>query len=184
MKYSFLKSFNSIFDKYGLKLNLFRGDYVLDLNCVKNLNLVLFFIRDHENALFKLLVDIFSIDFPECEKRFTLVYSLLSLKYNARMFIKLSLHELSSVPSITNVYKSACWMEREVWDMNGIFFVNHPDLRRLLTDYGFNGHPLKKDFPLSGYTEVRYDDSQKRVISEPIEMAQEYRTFHFKSFWE
>jgi len=92
-------------------------------------------------------------------------------------------NELIGVPSITNIYKCACWMEREVWDMNGIFFENHPDLRRLLTDYGFEGHPLRKDFPLTGYVEVRYDDSQKRVIYESVEMMQEYRVFNFENHW-
>lgn len=184
MENSFLQSFNIIFFRYGMKLRFFEGIYVLDLYYVKYLSTVLFFLKDHENCLFKSLIDIFSIDYPECERRFILVYSLLSLKYNSRMYVKLLLNELTSVPSITNVYKSACWMEREVWDMNGIFFINHPDLRRLLTDYGFEGHPLKKDFPLSGYVEVRYDDSQKRVVSESIEMSQEYRIFNFKSFWD
>jgi NADH:ubiquinone oxidoreductase subunit C len=98
--------------------------------------------------------------------------------------VKISIDELTPVNSITNIYKSSCWMEREVWDMNGIFFENHPDLRRILTDYGFEGYPLRKDFPLSGYTEVRYDDSQKRVVSESLEMSQEYRVFNFNSSWE
>jgi NADH-quinone oxidoreductase subunit C len=100
------------------------------------------------------------------------------------MNVKIQISELTSIPSITGIFKSACWMEREVWDMNGIFFENHPDLRRLLTDYGFEGHPLRKDFPISGYVELRYDDSQKRVIYESIEMSQEYRIFNFKSSWE
>jgi NADH/F420H2 dehydrogenase subunit C len=131
-----------------------------------------------------MLVDILVVDYPGREKRFSLVYCLLSLKYNVRIKVKISIDELTSVNSITNIYKSSCWMEREVWDMNGIFFENHPDLRRILTDYGFEGYPLRKDFPLSGYTEVRYDDSQKRVVSESLEMSQEYRVFNFNSSWE
>jgi len=180
----FLLNFNNIFKQYGISLNFIKNDFILNVNNVDFISMVLFFLRDHENCLFKLLIDIFAVDYPDCEKRFTLIYCLLSLKYNTRIYVKINVNELSSIPSISNIYKSACWMEREVWDMNGVFFDNHPDLRRLLTDYGFEGHPLKKDFPLSGYVEMRYDDSQKRVIYEPIEMAQEYRVFHFKSSWE
>jgi NADH:ubiquinone oxidoreductase subunit C len=131
-----------------------------------------------------MLIDILVIDYPGKEKRFSLIYCLLSLKYNVRIKVKIFIDELTSVNSITNIYKSSCWMEREVWDMNGIFFENHPDLRRILTDYGFEGYPLRKDFPLSGYTEVRYDDSQKRVVLENLEMSQEYRVFNFNSSWE
>lgn len=142
------------------------------------------FLKDHENFMFKTLIDVFVVDFPGKINRFCLFYCVLSLKYNVRMKVQIELNELGLVPSITNVYKSSCWMEREVWDMNGIFFENHPDLRRILTDYGFEGYPLRKDFPLSGYIEVRYDDSQKRVVTEQIEMAQEYRVFSFQSSWE
>jgi NADH:ubiquinone oxidoreductase subunit C len=131
-----------------------------------------------------MLIDILVVDYPGKEKRFSLIYCLLSLKYNVRIKVKISVDELTPVNSISNIYKSSCWMEREVWDMNGIFFENHPDLRRILTDYGFEGYPLRKDFPLSGYTEVRYDDSQKRVLSESLEMSQEYRVFNFNSSWE
>jgi len=131
-----------------------------------------------------MLIDIFAVDFPGKKERFQLFYYLLSVKYNIRIKLKTELDELTLISSISNIYKSACWMEREVWDMNGIFFEDHPDLRRILTDYGFEGHPLRKDFPLSGYTEVRYDDSQKRVVSELVEMTQEYRVFNFQSSWE
>jgi NADH-quinone oxidoreductase subunit C len=179
----FQESFNNIFKKYNSVITVEKGDFILETNLV-NLQKVFFFLRDNEGCLFKTLIDILVIDYPEREKRFCVVYCLLSLKYNVRIRVKVFLDELTPVPSITNIYKSACWMEREAWDMNGVFFENHPDLRRILTDYGFEGHPLRKDFPLSGYTEVRYDDSQKRVISEPIEMTQEYRVFNFKSSWE
>ena len=179
----FQKEFNNIFKKYDSVINLEKNDLVLETN-LSNLQSILFFLRDNEACLFKTLIDILAIDYPEKNKRFSIIYCLLSIKYNVRIRIKVFLYELTPVPSITNIYKSACWMEREVWDMNGIFFENHPDLRRILTDYGFEGYPLRKDFPLSGYTEVRYDDSQKRVISESIEMTQEYRVFNFKSSWE
>lgn len=180
----FIANFNNIFEKYSVKLDLIKSDFFLDVIHVNYVHIILFFLRDHESCLFKSLIDIFVVDYPDADKRFVLVYCLLSLKYNTRVYIKMHINELTIVPSITNVYKSACWMEREVWDMNGIFFENHPDLRRLLTDYGFEGHPLRKDFPLSGYVEIRYDESQKRVLYESIEMAQEYRIFHFKSSWE
>nr|YP_009577930.1 NADH dehydrogenase subunit 9 [Guillardia theta]QBJ06313.1 NADH dehydrogenase subunit 9 [Guillardia theta] len=173
------------------KLNLFFKDKVVlynkDLTIKSDLNNIeknLAFLKDSENFMFKMLIDIYAVDFPGQKERFQLYYLLLSLKYNTRIKVQVNLDELTLVPSITNVYKAACWIEREVWDMNGIFFENHPDLRRILTDYGFEGHPLRKDFPLSGYTEVRYDDSQKRVVLEQIEMAQEYRVFNFQSSWE
>ena len=113
-----------------------------------------------------------------------MIYCLLSTKYNSRIKIKTFVDEFTPVESIVDIYQSANWLEREVWDMNGIYIEQHPDLRRILTDYGFEGYPLRKDFPLSGYTEVRYDDSQKRVISEPIELTQEFRVFNFNSPWE
>lgn len=183
MSHKFETTFNNFFKNYQSSITLEKNDFILETD-INNLQAVLFFLRDHEGCLFKTLIDIFAVDYPEKEKRFSLIYCFLSIKYNARIRVKVLLDELTSVPSITNIYKSACWMEREVWDMNGIFFDNHPDLRRILTDYGFEGYPLRKDFPLSGYTEVRYDDSQKRVISESIEMSQEYRVFSFKSSWE
>jgi len=183
MTNKFQQSFNNIFKKYNSFVIVEKDDFILETNLI-NLQKVLFFLRDNEGCLFKILIDILVIDYPEKNKRFCIIYCLLSLKYNIRIRVKVFLDELTLIPSIANIYKSSCWMEREVWDMNGIFFENHPDLRRILTDYGFEGHPLRKDFPLSGYTEVRYDDSQKRVISEPIEMTQEYRVFNFKSSWE
>lgn len=180
---NFETNFNLFFKNTKSSVSLEKNDFVIE-STVNDLRNTLFFLRDHEGCLFKTLIDILAVDYPEKTERFSLVYCLLSIKYNVRVRIKISLDELTSVPSITDIYKSACWMEREVWDMNGIFFDNHPDLRRILTDYGFEGYPLRKDFPLSGYTEVRYDDSQKRVVSEPIEMTQEYRVFNFKSSWE
>lgn len=141
-------------------------------------------LRDHTHCQFKVLSDLCGVDFPQKKKRFEVVYNLLSLRYNARLRVKVAVDELTPVPSIVSVFSAAGWYEREVWDLYGVYFANHPDLRRILTDYGFEGHPFRKDFPLTGYTEVRYDDEQKRVVSEPLEMTQEFRTFNFTSPWE
>ena len=142
------------------------------------------FLKNHVNTQFKMLVDVTAVDYPARICRFEVVYNLLSITYNSRIKVKTCLDEVCFLSSITNLYSSASWWEREVWDMFGIFFSNHPDLRRILTDYGFSQHPLRKDFPLSGFYEVRYDDSEKRVIIEPIEMTQEFRFFDFASPWE
>lgn len=144
----------------------------------------LVFLRDHINTQYKLLIDVTAIDYPSRVLRFEVVYNLLSVQYNARIRIKCSIDEITPLDSSTLVYSSAGWWEREVWDMFGIFFSNHPDLRRILTDYGFEGHPLRKDFPLTGYVEVRYDDSEKRVLAEPLELSQEFRYFDFASPWD
>jgi len=143
-----------------------------------------FFLRDHINAQCKQLMDITAVDYPTRETRFEVVYNFLSIQYNSRVRVKTSVDEITPIQSVTQLFSSASWWEREVWDMFGIFFSDHPDLRRILTDYGFQGHPLRKDFPLSGYVEVRYDDSEKRVITEPIELTQEFRLFDFSSPWE
>jgi NADH-quinone oxidoreductase subunit C len=145
---------------------------------------VLFFLKNNELCCFKMLIDIYAIDFLQKNKRFSLNYLIRSLTYNYFLTLQLSLSENVTVDSITTIYKNGNWIEREVWDMNGIFFENHPDLRRILTDYGFEGFPLRKDFPISGFKEVRYDDSQKRVIYEQIELAQEFRLFNFESPWK
>nr|YP_010165724.1 NADH dehydrogenase subunit 9 [Imasa heleensis]QRR29737.1 NADH dehydrogenase subunit 9 [Imasa heleensis] len=142
------------------------------------------FMRDHVNTQFKTLVDINCVDYPSRTNRFEVVYHLLSITYNTRVIIKTYTDEVTPIESSTLVYNSANWSEREIWDMYGVFFSNHPDLRRILTDYGFEGHPLRKDFPLSGYKEVRYDDLQKRVVYEPLEISQEFRYFDFNSPWE
>lgn len=144
----------------------------------------LFFLRDHMNTQYKVLIDVTAVDYPSRPLRFEVVYNLLSVQYNARIRIKTCVNEIKPLISCTQVYSSAGWWEREVWDMFGIFFSNHPDLRRILTDYGFQGHPLRKDFPLTGYVEVRYDDSEKRVITESLELTQELRFFDFSSPWE
>ncbi len=145
---------------------------------------LLTFLRDDSNCLFKLLVDLCGVDYPDREQRFEVVYNLLSLKRNLRIRVKLSTGENEPVPSVTGAFSVAGWFEREAWDLFGIFFSDHPDLRRLLTDYGFEGHPLRKDFPLTGYVEVRYDEEQKRVIYEPVRLTQEFRSFDFMSPWE
>ena len=145
---------------------------------------VLTYLRDDQNCQFKQLMDITAADYPEREERFEVVYNLLSLKQNLRIRVKLSTDETTPVSSAFGVFSSAIWFEREVWDMYGIAFTDHPDLRRILTDYGFEGHPLRKDFPLTGYVEVRYDEDQKRVVYEPVKLTQEFRTFDFVSPWE
>ncbi len=142
------------------------------------------FLRDDSNCRFKQLVDVCGVDYPERGKRFEVVYNLLSTEHNQRVRVKVSTDEDTPVPSACGVFSAAGWFERETWDMFGVFFSDHPDLRRILTDYGFEGHPLRKDFPLTGYVEVRYDDEQKRVVYEPVELAQEFRTFDFLSPWE
>ena len=141
------------------------------------------FLRDHVNCQYKILTAISGVDYPEKVTRFEIVYELLSLKFNARIRVKTYLNEITPVESIVSIYNAADWWEREVWDLFGVFFTSHPDLRRILTDYGFEGYPLRKDFPLSGYTEVRYDEGQKRVLSELLELTQEFRVFDFLSPW-
>ena len=142
------------------------------------------FLKKHTNTQFKMLIDITAVDYPSRSSRFEVVYQLLSIHYNARIRVKTNVDELTPIESVSSLFPSANWFERETLDMFGICFLNHPDLRRILTDYGFEGHPLRKDFPVSGYVEFRYDDSKKRVISEPVELAQEFRYFDFASPWE
>ncbi|MCE2510071.1 MAG: NADH-quinone oxidoreductase subunit C [Alphaproteobacteria bacterium] len=145
---------------------------------------VLTFLRDDPNCQFKQLMDICGVDYPEREKRFDVVYNLLSLSQNQRIRVKTMVGEEESIPSVVKVFHAANWWEREAWDLYGIFFSGHPDLRRILTDYGFEGHPLRKDFPLTGFVELRYDEDQKRVVYEPVKLTQEFRTFDFMSPWE
>lgn len=145
---------------------------------------LLTFLRDDSRFAFVNFIDICGVDWPERPERFEVVYHLMSPKKNARIRIKVAVAEDETVPSATSVYAGADWFERETWDMYGIPFTGHPDLRRILTDYGFEGHPLRKDFPLTGYVEVRYDDAAKRVIYEPVELKQEFRSFDFLSPWE
>ncbi len=145
---------------------------------------VLRFLHDDARCRFTQLMDVCGVDWPERVQRFDVVYHLLSLTLNQRVRVKIETDEATPVPSVTDVHAGANWFEREAWDLFGVFFAGHPDLRRLLTDYGFEGHPLRKDFPLTGYVEVRYDDEQKRVVYEPVKLTQDFRSFDFLSPWE
>ncbi len=142
------------------------------------------FLKEDQNCKFNILIDICGVDYPEKDKRFEIVYHFLSLSVNRRIRVKLMTDEGTKVPSIVDLFPSAGWYEREVYDLFGVIFSGNTDLRRLLTDYGFKGHPLRKDFPLTGYVEVRYDEEQKRVIYEPVKLTQEFRNFDFVSPWE
>ena len=145
---------------------------------------VLSFLRDDSSCQFRQLMDVCAVDYPERAARFDVVYGLLSLKHNQRVRVKVTNDGIAAIPSATGVFRCADWFEREAWDMYGIFFSGHPDLRRLLTDYGFEGHPLRKDFPLTGHVEMRYDEEAKRVVYEPVSLTQEFRRFDFMSPWE
>ena len=145
---------------------------------------VTLFIKTNKDTKFRQLIDITVVDYPEKNQRFKIVYLFLSHEFNQRIILSYFINENEVISSLTSIYPAANWMEREVFDMYGVSFKNHPDLRRILTDYGFEGHPLRKDFPLTGYVEVRYDESEKRVIYEPVELKQEFRSFDFESPWE
>lgn len=173
-----------VMPKWIARLEVVRHELVLVLQDVSYVLPCLTVCNLHTNMQCKMLIDVTAVDYPSRAQRFEVVYNLLSVQYNMRLRIKASVDELTPVPSVSHLYPSANWFERETWDMFGICFLHHPDLRRILTDYGFEGHPLRKDFPLSGYVEFRYDDSKKRVISEPVELAQEFRYFDFASPWE
>ena len=178
----------------GTHIELKRSDCVLSWSIahdeltvdVAPSSLVAFteFLKSDSTCRFSTLVDITAIDHPAREARFDVVYHYLSMYQNQRIRVKCAVREDEAIPSIVPVHPSANWFEREVFDMFGILFVGHPDLRRILTDYGFRGHPLRKDFPTTGYTEVRYDEAQKRVVYEPVKLVQEYRQFDFMSPWE
>lgn len=173
--------------KYILKndiKSISNKDYELMVDVKKEkIPFILFFLKNNTYTQFKILTDIIVIDYPDKKKRFSIVYNLLSVKYNIRINVRTKISELEFIDSTVKLFNSANWMEREAWDMYGIFFKNHPDLRRLLTDYGFSGHPLRKDFPLSGFIEVRYDDNLNKIVSEPVELSQTYREFNFKNPW-
>jgi NADH dehydrogenase (ubiquinone) Fe-S protein 3 len=175
------------------------GNYlssVLPFDCIQVMNdevvcvlqpqylpLALTFLRDHSSSQLDVLTAITGTDYPARIDRFEVAYELLSVKLNCRLRLKTFAHESGTVESASGIFNSANWWEREIWDMLGLFFSNHPDLRRILTDYGFEGYPLRKDFPLTGYVEVRYDDTAKRVVCEPLELSQEFRSFKFESPW-
>ena len=163
------------------KINL--GQLFIGIN-IENLYSTILYLKTNDKCRFKQLIDITAVDYPEKEKRFKIVYLLLSHENNLRILVNINIDEKTEVPSITKIFPSANWMEREVFDMYGISFKDHPDLRRILTDYGFDGYPLRKDFPLTGHKEVRYSEDKKKVIYEPVKLDQEYRDFDFESPWE
>jgi NADH-quinone oxidoreductase subunit C len=159
------------------------GEVVIETSAERLLGLMRF-LRDDPQCRFEQLIDIIGVDWPERARRFDVVYLLLSLRLNHRVRVKLQTDESTPVPSLTPLWNAAGWFERETWDLYGIWFSDHPDLRRILTDYGFEGHPLRKDFPLTGFVELRYDEEQKRVVYEPVKLTQEFRRFDFLSPWE
>tara|TARA_A100001011_G_scaffold124445_1_gene131370 strand:+ start:1098 stop:1712 length:615 start_codon:yes stop_codon:yes gene_type:complete len=158
-------------------------ELLIDIN-EEDLIEVIQFLKSNEKLKFRQLIDVVGVDYPEEEKRFELVYLFLSHEYNYRIKLSIKFLPNQTISSITKIFPSANWMEREVFDMYGIKFKNHPDLRRILTDYGFKGHPLRKDFPLTGFNEVRYSEKEKKVIYEPVKLEQNYRNFDFESPWE
>ncbi|MFM8244719.1 MAG: NADH-quinone oxidoreductase subunit C [Candidatus Fonsibacter sp.] len=166
-----------------LNVNEFKEQIVININ-KNDLFKLIIFLKNHPILKFRQLVDILGVDYPTKNKRFEVIYLLLSHEINLRIVLKIQVEDGESVPSITGIFLSANWLEREVFDMYGIVFENHPDLRRILTDYEFEGFPLRKDFPLTGHTEVRYDDEIKKVIYEPVKLSQAYRNFDFESPWE
>ena len=172
-----------VVDKMVVSCAVVRGEIELRVNPA-DVPQVLTLLRGDRQAAYNQLIDLTAVDYPERESRFDVVYLLLSMDNNMRMRLVAAVAAGQAVPSVTGLFMAANWAEREVWDMFGIFFSGHPDLRRLLTDYGFEGHPLRKDFPLTGHVEVRYDDNQRRVVNEPVHLVQEFRDFDFLSPWE
>ncbi len=185
-----MKNLIDIEKKVNLELNtkinvsiIKHEQLYLNINS-ENLIDVVIFLKTNKETKFKQLIDITAVDYPEKEKRFKLVYLFLSHEFNQRILIDYEINEKETVNSLTSVFPSANWMEREVFDMYGINFKNHPDLRRILTDYGFEGYPLRKDFPLTGHNEVRYSEDKKKVIYEKVKLEQKYRNFDYESPWE
>ena len=177
-----MASLKSVLDnKYSLNFKYNSFELLIDK---ESLLKVVKLIRDSDKLKFNQLIDITAVDYPEKTKRFDIVYHFLSMTQNHRIRVKLAVSDTEIVPSICAIHRAANWYEREVFDMYGISFSGHPDLRRILTDYGFQGYPLRKDFPTTGYTEVRYDDEKKKVVYEPVALTQEYRQFDFLSPWE
>ena len=167
-----------------IKFSQIKHDQLyLNIDCTDLIE-VLVFLKNNSSLKFKQLIDITAVDYPEESERFKLVYLLLSHEFNSRIILAYSINENEVIPSITEIFPSANWMEREVYDMYGIKFKDHPDLRRILTDYNFEGFPLRKDFPLTGHNEVRYSEDEKKVIREPVKLEQNYRNFDYESPWE
>ena len=167
----------------GIQTNFDNEELTVTLSKSILLN-VLNFLKDDKVFQFKQLIDICGVDYPNRIDRFEIVYHLLSVSLNQRIRLKLSVNDGDTVPSIVSIFDAANWYEREVWDLYGVIFTDHPDLRRILTDYGFEGHPLRKDFPLSGFVQVKYDDSEKKVVNEKVNLVQDFRDFDFESPWE
>lgn len=174
---------NEKLEKYIEGFRFYNDELVINArpnSIIKVLN----FLKDDKETNFQILIDITAVDYPDRAERFEIVYSLLSLRQNHRIRVKIAANEETLVPTTTEIFDTAGWLEREVWDMYGIMFDGHPDLRRILTDYGFEGHPQRKDFPLTGYVELRYDEELKRVVYEPVKLTQDFRTFDYLSPWE
>ena len=163
--------------------NIKHGQLYIDIDKEDLLDVVLF-LKTNKDTKFRQLIDITVVDYPESAKRFKVVYLFLSHEFNQRLVLNYLINENEIIPSLTSVFPSANWMEREVFDMYGVNFKDHPDLRRILTDYGFEGHPLRKDFPLTGHTEVRYSEDEKKVVMEPVKLEQNFRNFDYESPWE
>ena len=174
-----------ILDNFNQNINFYYNDNYLGLNVNKSeIYSIIKFLKDNEHLLFNQLIDITAIDYPSRDLRFDIIYILISLTLNQRIIVKSPVSENDNLDSISLIHKSANWYERECYDLFGIKFINHPDLRRIMTDYNFEGHPLRKDFPLTGHTEVRYDDLEKKVVYEPVKLTQEFRNFDYSSPWE
>ena len=174
-----------ISDNFNQNINFYNNDKYLGLNVNKSeLCSIIKFLKDNEHLLFDQLIDITAIDYPSRELRFDIIYILISLTLNQRIILKSPVNENDNLDTVSHIFRSANWYERECYDLFGIKFLNHPDLRRIMTDYNFEGHPLRKDFPLTGHTEVRYDDLEKKVLYEPVKLSQEYRDFDYSSPWE
>ena len=184
---SSLESLNLVFKnaftdkKYHIQEDKNNVKITIQYNDILNISKVL---KDNETLKYTQLIDITAVDYPENEDRFEMVYIFLSITNNSRLLVKFRVNENDTIDSLTALFPAANWYEREIWDLFGISFKNHPDLRRILTDYGFNGYPLRKDFPLSGNVEVRYDFSSKKVVYEPVKLTQSFRSFDFESPWE
>ena len=179
----FEKKINSELATKIKKTEIKHNQIYIEIN-KKDLIEVLLFVKTDKDTKFRQLIDVTAVDYPEEKERFKVVYMLLSHEFNQRIIISYYISENEVIPSLTSIFPSANWMEREVFDMYGINFKDHPDLRRILTDYGFEGHPLRKDFPLTGHTEVRYSEDEKKVINEPIKLEQNFRNFDYESPWE
>ena len=177
------RAINSSLTTSIIKSSINFGQVYIDIE-IENLISTILFLKTNDKCKFKQLIDITAADYPGREKRFKIIYLLLSHENNQRIVINFDIDDKVTIPSIVKIFPSANWMEREVFDMYGISFKDHPDLRRILTDYGFQGYPLRKDFPLTGHTEVRYSEDKKKVVSEPVQLDQEYRNFDFESPWE